>query len=274
MKGATEDDKREGKVKISDGASDSEIAGEELDAEVEVHEVLKLEYPKLTATFLEELGDFESEEELRDFVRDSLERQADYRTQQALRSSVIDALSTNANFELPKSLVARQTQRELERKVLELRRSNFPEDDIRRYVNSLRQNAESSTIEALRQHFILEKIAEEEEVDADAADYDAEIALIAQQSDVPERRVRSRLEKSGQMDALRNQIVERKVIEMVVDEAKLTENKVKSESDDESDEFAVYHEVVPVKDHAAIPEAKYDDDNKPKDDDQKDKEKD
>ena len=36
---------------------------------------------------------------------------------------------------------------------------------------------------------------------SDESDYDAEIALIAQQSDLPERRVRARLEKQGQMDA-------------------------------------------------------------------------
>ncbi len=98
---------------------------------------------------------------------------------------------------LPATLVKRQTMRELERKVLELRRSGFDEDMIRRFVNASKQNAQATTEAALREHFILEKIAEEEKVDAEESDYDAEIALIAQQSDMPERRVRARLEKQG-----------------------------------------------------------------------------
>ncbi len=176
--------------------------------------------PELTHAFLEELGDFESEEELREFVRDSLTRQADYRTEQDIRKSVVELLAGSADFELPAELVKRQTMREFERKVLELRRSGFDEDGVRRYVNATKQNAQAVTESALREHFILEQIAEEEKVDADPGDYDAEIRLIAQQSDMPERRVRARLEKSGQMDALRNQIVERKVIENIVEAAK------------------------------------------------------
>ena len=168
-------------------------------------------------------------------------------------------MSDKASFELPESLVKRQTMRELERKVLELRRSGFDEDSIRGFVNASKQNAKASTESALREHFILEQIAEEEKVDADESDYDAEIALIAQQSDMPERRVRARLEKQGQMDALRNQIIERKVIEMIVEAAKVTEEPVEKKAGEDGGEFAVYHSVLATKDDGAIPEAKYDD---------------
>ena len=271
VKGKKEGDKVKAKVTIGENASDEEMQGKKVDVEISIVEVLKKESPKLTESFLEELGDFESEKELREFVSDSLVRQADYRTQQALRSSVVETLAGSATFELPPELVSRQTTRELERKVLELRRSGFDDDNIRRYVNATRQNAQASTEAALREHFILEQIAEEEKVDADPADYDTEVALIAQQSDMPERRVRARLEKSGQMDALRNQIVERKVIEMIVEKAKVTEEKVKNEDENES-EFALYHSVLATKEDESIPEAKYDDNSAPTEDDKKERE--
>lgn len=270
MVGVKEGETRKGKVKVSDGHADEAMRGKELDAEFEVVEVLKLEYPEMTEEFLTELGDFESEQELRDFVRDSLARQAEYRTQQAVRKTVVDLLTGSADFDLPETLVRRQTARELERKVLELRRNGFDDDMIRRFVNASRQNAKTTTEAALREHFILEQIAEEEKIDAEEADYAAEIALIAQQSDMPERRVRARLEKQGQMDALRNQIVERKVIELVVEKAKVTEEKVEKKTGDEDSEFAVYHNVLPTKDADAIPTAKYDDNNIPGEDVKKD----
>ncbi|MCG8649045.1 MAG: trigger factor [Pirellulales bacterium] len=263
LEGVTEGEDRKAKVTIAEGASDEEMRGQELDATFHVVEVMKRELPELTDAFLEELGDFESEEELREFVRDSLVRQADYRTQQELRKAVIEQLAGSATFELPNELVKRQTIRELERKVLELRRSGFDEDNIRRYVNASKQNAQASTESALREHFILEKIAEEEKIDADESDYDEEIRLIAEQSDMTERRVRARLEKQGQMDALRNQIVERKVVEMIVEAAKVTEEKVEQQTGDEEQEFAVYHSVLATKEEGAIPEAKYED-NTPK----------
>ncbi len=259
MVGVKEGETRVGKVKVADGVADEEARGKELEASFVVVEVLKRENPELTPAFLEDLGDFESEDELRDFVRDSLTRQAEYRTQQALRKSVVELLAGSADFELPESLVKRQTIRELERKVLELRRSGFDEDSIRGYVNASKQNAQATTEAALREHFILEQIAEEEKIDADDSDYDSEIALIAQQSDIPERRVRARLEKQGQMDALRNQIVERKVVEMIVEAAKVTDEPVENKAGDEGGEFAVYHSVLATKDEDVIPQAKYED---------------
>ena len=258
MTGVKEGESRNGKVTIAEGADDDAMRGSEIDATFQVVEVMKRENPELTPAFLEELGDFESEDELRDFVRDSLTRQADYRTQQELRKAVVSLLADSASFELPESLVKRQTMRELERKVLELRRSGFDEDSIRGFVNASKQNAQATTEAALREHFILEQIAEEESVDADESDYNAEIALIAQQSDTPERRVRARLEKQGQMDALRNQIVERKVIEMIVEAAKVTEEPVEKKVEDAS-EFAIYHSVLATKESDVIPEAKYED---------------
>jgi trigger factor len=259
MAGVKEGESRAVTVKIADGISDESLRGKEGEGTFSVVEVLKREMPELTESFLEELGDFESEDELKGFVRESLVRQADYRTQQELRKTVIQTLAGDAKFELPESLVKRQTMRELERKVLELRRSGFDEDAVRRFVNASKQNAQASTESALREHFILEKIAEEENVEADEADYNAEIALIAQQSDQPERRVRARLEKQGQMDALRNQIIERKVIEMIVEAANVTEQTVDQPADSNDNEFAVYHSVIAAKPEANIPEAKYDD---------------
>lgn len=263
MKGVKEGETRAGKVSIAEGAADEQLRGEEVEASFHVVEVMKRELPPLTEEFLDELGDFESEDELRQFVRDSLQRQADYRTQQELRKSVVALLAGSASFELPPELVKRQTMRELERKVLELRRSGFDEDNIRRFVNASKQNAQATTEAALREHFILEKIAEEEKLDADPADYDEEVRLIAEQSDMPARRVRARLEKQGQMDALRNQIVERKVVEMIVEAAKVKEEKVEKKAGDEENEFAVYHSVLATKEDDVIPEAKYED-NTPK----------
>ena len=75
--------------------------------------------------------------------------------------------------------------------------------------------------------------------------------------------VRARLEKQGQMDALRNQIVERKVIEMIVGAAKVTEEPVEKKAGEEDSEFAVYHSVLDSKDEDAIPQAKYEDNTPP-----------
>lgn len=268
MRGVREGETRSVKVKVGKEAPDESLRGQEIDAEFTVVEVSRKILPELTTSYLRELGDFDSVDEFRNFVRNSLQRQVGYRQDQELRQQIVGLLIGEANWELPPDLVARQTRRELERKVLEMRRSGFDEETLRRLVNVLRQNAKSATESSLREHFVLEQIAEDEKIDAEPTDYDSEIELIAEQSEMTPRRVRARLEKNGQMDALRNQIVERKVIDLILESAKITEKE--AEKQDPSSEYAVYHNVLGTKDTAAIPSAKYDDKSpKTKEDDTK-----
>ena len=62
-------------------------------------------------------------------------------------------------------------------------------------------------------------------MEAAEEDYDREIALIAMQTGDTPRRVRAQIEKQDLMDSLRNQIVERKVIDLVLKHAKFKDVK-------------------------------------------------
>jgi len=219
MKGVKAGESREGKAKLTDDAPNEALRGQDVTAVFEVLEVKKLETPELTPQLLEELGGFEDLDQLKAAIRESLTRRLTYTQQQRTRQQILAALTVAADWELPPELLKRQSQRELYRAALELQRSGFSDEDIRAHENELRQNSRVATARALKEHFILERIAEEEKIEDSPADYDAEIALIAWQTSETPRRVRARLEKQGQMDALRNQIVERKAIELIMSHA-------------------------------------------------------
>ncbi len=229
MKGVKAGETRETAIKLSDDAPNESLRGQEVTAVFEVLEVKKLELPKLTHELLKEMGDFENEGELRDAIQEDLKRQLDYFQQQQARRQITAALTAAADWQLPPELLRRQSRRELERAVLELRRAGFSDQEIQAYENELRQNSAASTTRALKEHFILERIAEEEKIEASPEDYQSEVALIAAQSGESARRVRARLEKGGMMDSLRNQIIERKVIELVLSHAKFKEVPYKPE---------------------------------------------
>lgn len=219
MRGAVAGERRTGQARLTDDAPNEALRGKQIEAEFEVLEVKKLELPELTRAFLEELGDFESEADLRDAIRDMLERRLSYEQHRHAREQILKILTVAANWELPPTLLKRQSLRELERAVLEMRRSGFTDAEIRARENALRQNSRATTARALKEHFVLERIAEEEKIEVDKLDYDTEIALIAQQDGESVRRVRAQLEKRGLMDTLRNQILERKVLERIMEHA-------------------------------------------------------
>jgi trigger factor len=232
MTGAKEGDRRSAEVTLSNDAPNVDLRGKQVSIEFEVLGVKKLKLPELTEEFLQEIGNFGSEKELREAIRMNLQRQLEYQQQRIARNQISSLLTKSADWELPKGLLQRQAARELERAVMELRRSGFSEAEIRARENLLRQNSMASTANALKEHFILERIAEEEKLDVEEGDYDKEIFLIAAQSGESPRRVRAQLEKRGLMDVLRNQIIERKVLELVQSAAKFNDEPYKPEKTD------------------------------------------
>jgi trigger factor len=232
MKGAKEGDNREAEVTLSKDAPNADLRGKKVQLEFEVLGVKKLKLPELTEEFLQEVGGFSTEAELRDAIRMNLKRQLEYQQQKIARSQISSLLTKSADWELPAGLLERQSARELERAVMELRRSGFSEAEIRARENQLRQNSTAGTATALKEHFILERIAEDEKLDVDEGDYDKEIFLIAAQSGESPRRVRAQLEKRGLMDVLRNQIIERKVLELVQSEAKFKDEPYEPQKND------------------------------------------
>lgn len=252
--GVASGETRETTAKISDGAENERMRGQEVTVSIQVREVRHVELPTLNQAFLDSIGGFEDEDELREAVRSELERQARFSEQRRLREQITATLVRNANWELPPALVRRQTKRELERVVLELQASGFSMEQIQHHANQIRQNSQRSTEAALKEHFIFERIAEDQGLEVTPSDYEAEIRLIAEQADESPRRVRARLEKRGQMDALRNQIIERKVVDLICSKAHFTDVPAAARADDV---WAVDLALAGGHDTSDIPEAKH-----------------
>ena len=253
MVGCQIGDKKQARLIISHDAANEELRGKEVEAEIEVLDVKRVSLPSLDENTLKGLGNFDSEGDLRDAVKADLERRLAYQQQRSIRKQITALLTESADWDLPQDLLRRQSHRELERAVLELQSSGFSEEEIRAHENELRQNSMESTERALKEHFILEKIAEEESIEEEPQDYDMEIAMIAAQSRESVRRVRARIEKRGLMDALRNQIIERKVIAKITEAANFKDVPYEFE---QNQVRAVDHIVSGVKD-SAIPVAKH-----------------
>jgi trigger factor len=252
MRGSKVGDVRTGKALVSDEVSNEALAGKEVDVEFHVERVVRIELPVMSPAFLEKLGGFESEQALRDYAKADVERQLKYFQQQRIREQITSKLTANADWELPPDLLRRQARRELDRVAMEMQSSGFSREEIDARRNQLRQNALANTARALREHFILERLAEEHDLDAEESDYDLQIQLIAMQENESPRRVRARLEKKGLMDTLRNQIIESKVINLVAEEANFEDVPM---PENEKDTFPVQHSICGDADDEEIPEA-------------------
>ena len=239
---------------VSENCEKEELKGKSVDVEVSIQDVQRITIPQLTNDFLEELGGFSNTEELHSVVREELERQLRYHQQQHLRQQITGLLTEAANWELPPALLKRQSNREMQRMILELQASGFSDNDIRNQANRLQQDLMGRTEKALKEHFMLEKIAEDHDLEATAEDITIELGMIASQRNESPRRVRARLEKQGEMDALQNQIVERKAIDLITEHADITDIPLEDTSKEKN--HAIDH-AISGESKVSIPDAQH-----------------
>ncbi len=251
--GAKADDTKTAKITINEFSDNEELQGKEVDLEIEILDVKRIEGTP-DDTLAEKMG-LESSEKLRELIRGSLEQRLQYAQREQIRDQINSTLTESANWELPPDLLRRQSRRELDRAVIEMRSSGFSDQEIQTRENLLRQNVLSKTETLLKEHFILERIAEDQEIEAEGMDYEMEITRIAMQQNDSPRRVRARLERTGQIDSLRNMIIERKVIDLITEKASF---KATAYETDESSKTAAIDFFAAGGSDRVIPEAKYD----------------
>ena len=225
MAGAVAGTEKQVEVTISSEAEQVEMRGEKLTATIIVAEVQRQKTPDLNPAFFERIG-YHDLDAVKDEVRGMLERQSVYEQRQSVRRQVIEKITESATWELPEQLVRKQTENALRREVLEMEQAGFTSQQIMARENQLRQNAITTTRQALKEHFVLDKIAENEKIEVTPVDIDSEIQMMAIQRGENPRRVRARLMKSGVIENLEAQIRERKAVDVILKSAVFEDVKV------------------------------------------------
>ncbi|MBI3467715.1 MAG: trigger factor [Planctomycetes bacterium] len=207
MVGTQPGDVRKVPVLIANEAPNEALRGRTIESEFTVKDIKRVRLPELTREFLEKLG-YASEEQLRDALHSVLRRRLEYEQRRVARQQLLAQLTRAVRIDLPPDLVKRQVQSTLRRRVAELKEAGFTDQEIRQRLVELQQRSISVTEQSLREHFLLSKIADAEELEVSPEDIENQIELIAIQNDESQRRVRARLEKEGQLGMLEIQILE------------------------------------------------------------------
>jgi trigger factor len=216
--GANGGDSRTVDIHLSDAAADPALRGKTVQAVFDIKEIKAMRLPELSEEFLAQFG-VRSPEQLRERVRVLLERRLEYQQRQSARQQVLAEITAAGSWELPEDLLQRQARKALQRRVMEMQAAGMSDDEIRGRLRVLQQDTLQSTALALKEHFVLQKIAEVEKLDIDEDDIDDEIERIAALEDESPRRVRARLEKEDLMEALAIELVERKALDLILDSA-------------------------------------------------------
>jgi trigger factor len=203
-------------LRFADDHRREDLRGRGGQATVKVVEVKEKALPALDDDFAKSIGEFETLEALRGELLKQLEARRQHDETRALQEKVVDAVVARHEFTVPDALVMRQVAHRIEHARESVRRQGIDPErmpwDYQKLIAELRPNAEKSVRRAL----LLEAIADKESITPTDADVDAEVEKMAQASQRPTPAVRRMMEKSGDLEGLRQGLRDRMTLELLV----------------------------------------------------------
>jgi trigger factor len=214
-------DERDVDLRFADDHRMESLRGKGGTAHLKVGEVKEKVLPALDDDFAKSLGEFETLEAVRAEVRKQLESAREAEGRRALEDKIVQALLARHEFGVPDAMVMRQVAHQVEHTRERLRRQGVDPDGIQwdygKIVGELRPAAE----QGVRRALLLEAIADKESLAPSEDDVEAEVEKFAKASQRPAPAVRRMMEKSGDLDALRHGLRERKTLDLLIEHARI-----------------------------------------------------
>ena len=216
------------KATAPDNHPNEPMRGKDVEIEIALKDIKHLEPVEVNEEFLESLG-FEKESELIDALREQMVERIDYDVQQAMREQVNKHLLENVQIELPAKLSEKQEQRIIQRRAMDLMMRGVPREQIAQNLERLQSGAKDEAVRELKLFFILQKIANEANVDVEEAELNGRIAMLAAQRGARPEKLKQEMAKDGTLANLYIQLREQKAVDKIIETAEIEDVDVVAE---------------------------------------------
>ena len=230
LTGAKPDDERSFAVDYPANFSSKGLAGKQVEYTVKVSAVRIKELPDLDDEWAQSLGDeIESVSDLRAKVHSDLEVQAKTESEGKLRADLVRRLVDAHQFELPERLVEHQTQHRFESVVRDMIGHGIDPRNPELQWDKARDSLKEQASYDLRSSLLLERIADEEQIEVGDQEIEDEINAMADASRQSPEQVRAVLTKQGGERSIAPRLRNRKALDFLVANANVTDEEWREE---------------------------------------------
>ncbi|HEY0428643.1 MAG TPA: trigger factor [Pyrinomonadaceae bacterium] len=222
-----EDEEKEFTVSYPEDFSSPALAGKTVNYKAKIKSVGKVELPEFDDDWAQSLDEgFESMKDLREKLEKDLEAVAKNDADARVRNELMAKLIENHEFEVPETLVENQSRNLLNNFAQDLAGrgvdlNNVEQDFVQMAYNQMRSQAERD----IRGALLLEKIAEQENIEISKEEVDEEIMRMAHYYRTTPDEIRASLAQQGGETNVSNSLRTRKAVEVIVDNAKITDGE-------------------------------------------------
>jgi trigger factor len=200
--------------------SSKELEGKAVEFKVNLNKLMKKELPELTDDFLKSIGSNETVEQLKETIRKDLEQSEMKRIEQDYKNLLLKALVKANPIEVPPSMVKEQKKALIEDMKQKMLDQGMNDEDFAQYTGKWESDFNTTALEMVQAGFLIDAIAEKEDLRCKPADIDAKITEYAGQTGLDEAKIRDFYSKPEQQNRLTYSITEDKVIAFLSSKAR------------------------------------------------------
>ncbi|HET58110.1 MAG TPA: trigger factor [Deltaproteobacteria bacterium] len=222
LTGLKKDDEKTVDITFPDDYEPAELAGKQGFFKVVVKDIQEKKVPPLDDEFIKNFDTFESMEDLREAVKKSMVDEATQKTNEDLRKNIISALLEKHEFEVPSIWIERQIYRLMLDAQQRMMSPGLGKDKATELSWSMRESFRPHAEQMMKTALLFEKIAEKEAIAVDDAEVEARIDELMTVNGQRLDQVREVFENEEARERLRDEILENKILDFLIDKAHVT----------------------------------------------------
>jgi len=210
-------------VKYPDDFSTKELAGKQIVLSVTVKDVKIRQLPDLDDEFAKDLGTYTTLEELKQSVRENLQKDLAKRLEQFTREQALMTVLANTKVEIPPKLRSRVGASIFEEEVRKLAYRGADKETITAARDKISEFAEAEAARQLKVTFVADEIARRENLSVTDEELSQSIEETIAQAEDEDPRIRTYFNSERVRDRYREQMRIRKILDFIVSNATIVE---------------------------------------------------
>ena len=216
LRGTNVGDERTFDVNYPEDAQDQRLAGKTFSYTVKVQGVKQKSLPELDEEFAKKLGEFATVDDVKKRIRENIESERRHTAEHEAKDKLVAELVKRNEFEVPDALIEHQIDIRLERGLRALAAQGLTAEQMKKMdLQRLRVGQREQAIHEVKAALLLEKVADEENMQVSDEELDREVESLARQTKQTAEAVRARLTRDGGLDRIRTRIRSEKTLEFL-----------------------------------------------------------
>jgi len=228
------DDEKEIKVTLPEDFPIEALREQEAVFAVKVTGMKTETLPELDDAFAEKIDPGKTLDEVKTLIREDLEMQQKRKVEEFKVNAVLGKLHEAIDFDLPEDFVNAETQGQADSMVQEGMQSGMSEDEIAERQDELFAGAQERAKNSLKTNFLLQKIAEAEEIKVDSNAVLQRLTSMAKQAKTPVKKYMKDCQKNGTLNNVRQNMLFSNTIDFLLEHASVSEVEPKPEETEEN----------------------------------------